>query len=99
LNVIDLYNEIEIIRLLYSKKGSCPLEIITFINDNKLQDTLPNLWVTLRIMMTISVTTANYERSFSKLKFIKTYLRSTMTEERLNNFALISLENIYIYIF
>ncbi|KAF0694599.1 zinc finger MYM-type protein 1-like, partial [Aphis craccivora] len=69
------------------------LEILTFINDNKLQDTIPNLWVALKIMMTIPVTTASYERSFSKLKLIKTYLRSTMTEERLNDLALISIEN------
>lgn len=57
LNGIDLCNEIEIVRSLYSKKDSCPLEILTFINDKKLQDTLPNLWVALRIMMTIPVTT------------------------------------------
>lgn len=44
-------------------------------------------------MMTIPVTTPSCERSFSKLKLIKTYLRSTMTEERLNNSALISIEN------
>lgn len=70
------------------------MEILTFINDNKLQDTLPNLWVALRIMMTIPVTTASCERSFSKLKLVKTYLRSTMTEERLNNLALTcSIEN------
>lgn len=44
-------------------------------------------------MMTILVTTTICERSFSKFKLIKTYLRSTMTEERLNNLALISIEN------
>lgn len=93
MNGINLCNEIEVVRSLYSKKDSCPLEILTFINDNKLQDTIPNLWVALKIMMTIPVTTASYERSFSKLKLIKTYLRSTMTEERLNNLALISIEN------
>jgi hypothetical protein len=93
LNAIDLCNEIEIVRSLYFIKDSCPLEILTFINDNKLQDTLPNLWIALRIMMTIPVTTANCKRSFSKLKLIKTYLRSTMTEKRLINLALISIEN------
>jgi hypothetical protein len=67
--------------------------MLTFINDNKLQDTLPNLWVALKIMMKIPGTTASSERIFSKLKLIKTYLRSTVTEERLNNLALISLEN------
>ncbi|PWA89171.1 zinc finger MYM-type protein 1 [Artemisia annua] len=32
------------------------------------------------------------ERSFSKLKLIKTYLRSTMSQERLNGLAMISIE-------
>lgn len=44
--------------------------------------------------MTIPIMTASCERIFSKLNLIiKTYLRSTMTEKRLNNLALISIEN------
>ena len=46
----------------------------------------------LRILLTIPITVASGERSFSKLKWIKTYLRSTMTQERLNSLALISIE-------
>ncbi|WCJ43743.1 hAT family dimerization domain [Euphorbia peplus] len=33
------------------------------------------------------------ERSFSKLKLLKSYLRSTMLQERLNGLALIAIEN------
>ncbi len=36
---------------------------------------------------------ASCERSFSKLKLIKNYLRSAMSQARLNNLAIISLEN------
>ena len=43
----------------------------------------------LRIYLTIPVTTATAERSFSALRRIKTYLRSTMSEERLNNVMLL----------
>ena len=43
----------------------------------------------VRIYMTILVTTATAERSFSALRRIKTYLRSTMTEARLNNLMLL----------
>lgn len=39
----------------------------------------------LRIYLTIPISTATSERSFSALRRIKTYLRSTMTEQRLNN--------------
>lgn len=43
----------------------------------------------LRLYLTIPVTTCTAERSFSALRRIKTYLRSTMTEERLNNILLL----------
>lgn len=38
------------------------------------------------------VTVAHGERSFSKLKLIKTYLRSNMSQFRLSNLAIISIE-------
>lgn len=37
--------------------------------------------------------TSSYERIFSRLKLIKIYLSLTMTEERFNNLALISIKN------
>ncbi len=39
------------------------------------------------------VTVASGERSFSKLKLTKTYLRSTMLQKRLTNSAILSIEN------
>ncbi|XP_021991444.1 zinc finger MYM-type protein 1-like [Helianthus annuus] len=45
------------------------------------------------VLLTISVTVESAERSFSKLKFLKTYLRSSMSQERLNGLAMISIEN------
>ena len=44
-------------------------------------------------MLTIPVTVASVERSFIKLKLLKSYLRSTMTQERLNDLAMIALES------
>ena len=38
-------------------------------------------------LVTLPVTTTSVERSFSALKRIKTYCRSTMTENRLNGLA------------
>ena len=40
------------------------------------------------------VSVASAERSFLKLKLIKTYLRSTMSQYRLNGLAIMSIENL-----
>ena len=55
-------------------------------------DCFPNTTIAYRILLTIPVTVASAERSFSKLKLIKTYLRSTISQERLNGLAMISIE-------
>jgi len=43
-------------------------------------------------MLTIPITSASAERSFSKLKLIKMYLRSTMSQERLSGLAILDIE-------
>jgi len=49
----------------------------------------PNLSILLQVLVTWPVTTATPERSFSMLKRLKTYLRSSMGDERLTSLALI----------
>ena len=41
----------------------------------------------------LAVSSASCERSFSVLKLIKTALRSTMTDERLSNLGVLSVES------
>jgi len=57
-----------------------------------LKSAFPNLVKLLQLALTIVVSTAECERSFSALKRIKSYLRSTMSEERLINLATLSIE-------
>lgn len=45
--------------------------------------------ILVRLFMTIPVSTASSERSFSALRRLKTYLRSSMTAQRLNHIALL----------
>lgn len=58
-----------------------PAEAIKYTED------LPNIKTLLQIICTLPVTTSTAERSFSSLRRLKTYLRSTMGEERLNGLA------------
>ena len=67
-----------------------PLDILKFL---KKRPFYPNAIIAYRILLTISVTVASAERSFSKLKLLKSYMRSTMTQERLNGLAMISIES------
>ncbi|XP_029340951.1 uncharacterized protein LOC103309313 [Acyrthosiphon pisum] len=68
------------------------LDLLQMIHDYKLKESHPNIEMAIRIFLSIPVTTASCERSFSKLKLIKTYLRSTMAEERLSSMAILSIE-------
>ena len=51
------------------------------------KEVFPNLHTLLVILCTLPVTTATAERSFSGLRRLKTYLRSTMTHTRLTGLA------------
>ena len=44
------------------------------------------------VLQTMPVSSANAERSFSTLKRVKTYLKSSMAEQRLNNLRVLSIE-------
>ena len=48
----------------------------------------PNIHRAVKVLLTMPVTSATAERSFSALKRIKTYLRYTMVEDRLNGLSL-----------
>jgi hypothetical protein len=65
------------------------LEILQFIT---VVDCYPNVSIAYWILLTIPVTVALAERSFFKLKLLKNYLRSTMSQERLNGLATCSIE-------
>jgi len=60
--------------------------------DSSIKDVLPNIYMLIKIGVTLPVSSASTERSFSKLKLIKTRLRSTMAEPRLEGLMRIACE-------
>lgn len=57
-----------------------------------LKDVFPNIDNALTIILTLPVSSASSERTFSKLKLLNNQLRSTMSEDRLEGLMLISCE-------
>lgn len=68
-----------------------PMDVLNILYANGLASAYPNCETALRIFLTLPVSVASNERSFSKMKIVKNYLRSTMGQERLNALALISI--------
>jgi hypothetical protein len=61
--------------------------------ENKLVTSFQNVNIAFRIYLSIFGTSSEGERSFSKLRLIKNYLRSTMGQSRLSSLALLLIEN------
>ncbi|GBN46247.1 repressor of the inhibitor of the protein kinase [Araneus ventricosus] len=51
----------------------------------------PNIYILLKLLAVLPVSVATLERSFSSLRRLKTYLRNTTSERRLNGLALLSI--------
>ncbi|XP_077119085.1 zinc finger MYM-type protein 1-like [Ranitomeya variabilis] len=66
---------------------------LLLVENSLLSSNLPDVCIVLLLFLTLPVTVASAERSFSKLKQIKNYLRSTMSEHRLSGLAILSIEN------
>jgi hypothetical protein len=72
---------------------STAFECLNYIHQVNVNSIYPNLSIALRVLLTMPISVACGERSFSKLKLIKNHLRSTTCQKRLNALSLISIEN------
>ncbi|KAL5517724.1 hypothetical protein EMCRGX_G003328 [Ephydatia muelleri] len=70
-----------------------PLQLLNKLHDARLESLFLNVCISLRIFCTLPVTVASAERSFSQLKRIKSYGRSTMAQERFQGLALLCIES------
>ena len=66
-------------------------DFLVFLIKNGLVHQFESIATLLQISLTLPVSSAHDERAFSCLKRVKTYLRSTMSEKRISNLAVISI--------
>lgn len=82
--------------LIYGKdefKSCCgAVDLFQLFMDNNLAEVFSETATRLKIIITTPMTTAEAERCFSTLKRIKTFIRNTMAQDRLNALAILSME-------
>ena len=87
-----LDEELEALKTLLPTNVAKPEVLFEYLVVNNSFIAFLNVFIALRIYLTMPETIASGERSFSKLKLIEAYLRSTISQERLNNSAMLSIE-------
>ena len=75
-------------------EGQKVAEVLQLMQENDLFDMLPE-FAKVKVLAVIPATSCSAERSFSALRRLKTYLRNTMGQERINSIALINIEREY----
>lgn len=73
-------------------KPTNPLSLGKWLREEKLHQVYPMIDIAVRMFTCTAAANCTAERSFSCLKRIKSYLRSTMTEKRLNALAIMCIE-------
>ena len=68
-----------------------PEDLLVFLQKHNLSARFESIATLLKFALTLPVSSAHDERAFSCLKRVKTFLCSTMTENRLSNLACISI--------
>ena len=63
------------------------------MHDCGLQSMFPNVYVALRLFLTLPVSNCEGERSFSPLSRIKNELRTKMSQKRLKALSLMAIES------
>ncbi|CAI6372170.1 unnamed protein product [Macrosiphum euphorbiae] len=68
------------------------LKDMNFIKENLNKKVFPNLYLMVQVAITLPISSATSERSFSAMRRINTYLRSTMNQDRFSNLSILHIE-------
>ena len=91
INATELCDELFALSRKITDKSSTKV-ILDYLCRMGLVALFPNVYVAIRILLTLPITVVSAERSFSKLKLIKTYLRSSISQDHLVGQSTIFIE-------
>lgn len=80
---------LEFVKIRNFNAVSCLDDVIEFFGANIETSSLCPIYY-VRLLLAVPGPSSTNERSFSMLKRVKSYLRSTMTQERLNDMAILN---------
>lgn len=80
-------------RILVKPESGSLKSLSSFLRKQNLQNVYPNIDIAVRMALCTPATNCSGERSFSCLKRVKNYLRSTLSQEKLNALALLCIES------
>lgn len=69
------------------------ITLLKSLTDSPLLSSFPNVEIAMRIFCCMASTNASGERSFSVLKRIKSYLRSTLAEKKMSSLSILNIED------
>ena len=95
IDVDDLITEMNIFQRLFAS-GKALISVAHVVNELKAipdqsKKMFPLALKVIKMLLVVPATSATAERSFSTMKRVKSYLRSAMGQERLNDLCLLSV--------
>ena len=96
-SVEDLQFEIQMLKRVVKSEKLTVSSITSFISMYKslakeVRDMLPSVTRLVTILLVVEVSGASAEQSFSVLRRLKTWLKSTMTQSRLTQLSILAIE-------
>ena len=91
----DLYRQLLAFRACagaFIQKAKDPQDVLNVIMSLEMSVCFSDVVTAYTIFLTLPVSVASNERSFSKLKLLKTYLRAAMSHDRLSDLGILSIK-------
>ena len=85
----NFFSELKVLQVTLPDGFMSAPDILQFVTTI---DCYPNISIAYQILLTVPVTVASAERSFSKLKLLRNCLRTTMLQGRLNGLSMCGIE-------